>query len=52
MGATGVITAYKENPKIMMRISYDKDIEYYLENAGKLGKKWKMKGGCEEEEVK
>jgi len=26
----------------MMRISYDKDIEYYLENAGKLGKKWKM----------
>ena len=45
MGATGVIAACKENPKIMMRISFNQDVGYYSENAGQTWKKMETVGG-------
>ena len=45
IGATAVITACKQNPNIMMRISYTNDVGYYSENAGETWKKMKNVGG-------
>ena len=45
IGATAVIAACKQNPKIMMRISHKEDVGYYSENGGETWEKMNNVGG-------